>query len=49
MMMMILVKRFLAPMTWTDLHNNFDDDGDDDDDDDDDDIGEEVSGPGDLD
>ena len=48
-MMMILVKRFLAPMTWTDLHNNFDDDGDDDDDDDDDDIGEEVSGPGDLD
>ena len=48
-MMMILVKRFLAPMTWTDLHNNFDDDGDDDDDDNDDDIGEEVSGPGDLD
>ena len=48
-MMMILVKRFLAPMTWTDLHNNFDDDGDDDDDDDDDDIGGEVSGPGDLD
>ena len=48
-MMMILVKRFLAPMTWTDLHNNFDDDGDDDGDDDDDDIGEEVSGPGDLD
>ena len=48
-MMMILVKRFLASMTWTDLHNNFDDDGDDDGDDDDDDIGEEVSGPGDLD
>ena len=47
MMIMILVKRFLAPVTWTDLHENFDDDGEEDDDDDD--IGEEVSGPNDLD
>ena len=35
-------------MTWTDIHDSFDDDGEEEDDDDDD-IGEEVSGLDDLD
>ena len=48
MILMMMVKKNQAPVTWTDIHDSFDDDGEEEDDDDDD-IGEEVSGLDDLD